>query len=1172
MPNSSKATLKSWVAVSTFLFSISAFALPNLTPYQPSGWSDKIVVSTVAGTSTDSSPLTTADTLYVDWAVANIGTTSAGSFDTSLYVDGVLQVSWNAASLPANSYTYAQDYLIGPLSAGSHTISITTDSGNTVSESNESDNSYTKNITVGASSLPNLAPYQPTGWSDKIVVSTVIGTSTDSSPLITTNTLYVDWAVINNGGSTASNFSTSLYLDGTLLTSWSTTSLGTNAYISLQDYSLGSLSAGTHTVKITTDSGNTVTESSETDNSYTKTITVSAPALPNLTPYQPSGWSDKIVVSTVTGTSTDNPAPTAADTLYVDWAVNNNGTAAAGSFTTSLYVDGVFKHSWSSSSLAVNSYSFVQDYSLGSLGAGSHTIQITTDSGGTVVESNEADNSYTKNITVTAVTASAPTLGNPANGSTGQSTTPAFSWSPVTNVTGYRIIVATIAADLPTNSTASNGGPSVVLNATPAGTTYTPTVPLNPGTTYYWEVHGRNGGDVGTWSSIGSFTTGVTLSGLTIIPTFDSTITNDPQAATIEATINAAIAVYQANFSDPVTVNITFREMSSGLGLSSSVYYQTYSYSTYRTALVSHATTADDTTALAYLPSSASNPVNGSANVNLKLALARALGFSANPPAGQPDGIVNLNTAIMNLSQASTDPSKYSLFATVSHEIDEVLGFSSALNGLTNGAPAPTGAIFPEDLFRYDGSGARSFTTDPNAASYFSLDGTTDLARYNQTQGGDFQDWYSFFGGQTPQVQDAYSPPGDSPVLGVELRVLDAIGYNRVLPQFSITASAGAGGVISPTGTFNKSIGDSQLFTATPNASNLVSQWLVDAAVVQTGGSNYTLSNIQTNHTVQVTFGPKTNQTISFGALTGRNYGDPSFSVNATASSGLPVSFSILSGPATVSGTNVTITGTGSVTVQASQAGNANYNAAPNVSQSFTVAPANQTITFGALLNKNYGDPPFSVSATASSGLPVSFGILSGPATISGTNVTITGAGIVTVQASQAGNTNYSAATNVNQSFTVAKAPQTITFASLPNKALGEPAFAVTATASSGLPVSFSIVSGPATISANTVTLTNTGAVVVRASQAGNLNYNAAPDVNQSFTVYGPPSLSLAFSGQHVVLSWPTNVPGFTLLNANTAAPSASWTPVVPSPVIVGGTYVVTNATSGTVEFYRLKK
>jgi hypothetical protein len=86
-----------------------------------------------------------------------------------------------------------------------------------------------------------------------------------------------------------------------------------------------------------------------------------------------------------------------------------------------------------------------------------------------------------------------------------------------------------------------------------------------------------------------------------------------------------------------------------------------------------------------------------------------------------------------------------------------------------------------------------------------------------------------------------------------------------------------------------------------------------------------------------------------------------------------------------------------------------------------------QTITFGPLGNKTYGDAPFGLSATASSGLPVSFSVLSGPAVITNTTLTITGAGTVVVRASQAGNSTYAAAPNVDQSFTVNPAPLTVT-------------------------------------------------------------------------------------------------------------------------------------------------
>ena len=107
-----------------------------------------------------------------------------------------------------------------------------------------------------------------------------------------------------------------------------------------------------------------------------------------------------------------------------------------------------------------------------------------------------------------ATTLPPPVLSNPVNGSTGQSKTPTFAWSAVTGAnSGYRIMVATSASDLPTDPTASTGGSGVIINATPSTTSYTPATPLNPGTTYYWEVHGRSSTLYGTWSGKNSFTT-----------------------------------------------------------------------------------------------------------------------------------------------------------------------------------------------------------------------------------------------------------------------------------------------------------------------------------------------------------------------------------------------------------------------------------------------------------------------------------------------------------------------------------------------------------------------------------------------------------------------------------------------------------------------------------------
>jgi hypothetical protein len=92
-----------------------------------------------------------------------------------------------------------------------------------------------------------------------------------------------------------------------------------------------------------------------------------------------------------------------------------------------------------------------------------------------------------------------------------------------------------------------------------------------------------------------------------------------------------------------------------------------------------------------------------------------------------------------------------------------------------------------------------------------------------------------------------------------------------------------------------------------------------------------------------------------------------------------------------------------------------------NENGTLTITQANQTISFQPLSNKLVSDDPFNITATSSSGLPVSFNVVSGPASLTGTTVTLTGSvGTVTILATQSGDNNYTAASPVEQSFEVA--------------------------------------------------------------------------------------------------------------------------------------------------------
>lgn len=176
------------------------------------------------------------------------------------------------------------------------------------------------------------------------------------------------------------------------------------------------------------------------------------------------------------------------------------------------------------------------------------------------------------------------------------------------------------------------------------------------------------------------------------------------------------------------------------------------------------------------------------------------------------------------------------------------------------------------------------------------------------------------------------------------------------------------------------------------------------------------------------------------------------------------------------------------------------------------VAKATQTITFGSVGNRFVGQP-ISLSAVASSGLPVTYALVSGPATLNGDTLTLVSDGTVVVRASQAGDANYQSAT---ADLTVAgaqKLAQTISMMSVSDKLTTDAPFALSGTASSGLPVSFTVLSGPALLSGNTVTLTGApGEIVLRATQAGDAVYEAAPEV--IFTVQVRPVGPLIYFGQ----------------------------------------------------------
>lgn len=225
-----------------------------------------------------------------------------------------------------------------------------------------------------------------------------------------------------------------------------------------------------------------------------------------------------------------------------------------------------------------------------------------------------------------------------------------------------------------------------------------------------------------------------------------------------------------------------------------------------------------------------------------------------------------------------------------------------------------------------------------------------------------------------------------------------------------------------------------------------------------------------------------------------------SFTVSATASSGLAIAFTSSGACSNLGATYTMTSGTGSCTVIANQSGNAEYSAAPQVTQSTAAIKSSQSVTFTA--NAPSFAPyqsSFTVAATASSGDPVAF-TSAGVCTNAGATYTMTAAsGTCSVIANQTGDSNYSAAPQVTQSVTADKAAPIVTFTGAPASAPYQATFTVMATSNSGVTPTIAA-AGACSISGTTVTMiSGTGTCTVIAKWAANADY-LATSVTQTTT------------------------------------------------------------------------
>ena len=431
------------------------------------------------------------------------------------------------------------------------------------------------------------------------------------------------------------------------------------------------------------------------------------------------------------------------------------------------------------------------------------------------------------------------------------------------------------------------------------------------------------------------------------------------------------------------------------------------------------------------------------------------------------------NQALSLTSVGQSDTTDYSLAAAASTDctLNGTLPASDAMGGvcsLTATFTPSTTYASPTDTATFNGNLANAALSSP-AAVQLVLTGPAVAP--------------------TPTISlGAFSPL--SPTYGQTVTVSATVSGTSIIPTgtvvFTVDSSTKSASLVNGVATVSLTglSGGSHTVSAAYTSTN-------GYASVSTGGSTLTVTPLS--------------QSISFTAPTSPvAFTTSPIALNATGgASGNTIAFSVLSGPGTISSNKLTLTGVGTVQIAANQAGNSNYTAAAQVTQSIVVNQASQAITFAAPASPvSYGVAPIALSATGgASGNAVVFSVVSGPGTISGSALTVTGAGTIQIAANQAGNANYTAAGQVSQSVVVNKSAPLIALQSSANPALVQSSITLTATVSfgGGIPtgtVSFldgTTVLGSGTITAGVATLTTSslaaGSHSITAVYSGDANF-----------------------------------------------------------------------------------
>ena len=279
-------------------------------------------------------------------------------------------------------------------------------------------------------------------------------------------------------------------------------------------------------------------------------------------------------------------------------------------------------------------------------------------------------------------------------------------------------------------------------------------------------------------------TTSQSASPFVINASFDSSVTSSTLAASIEASVTAAIQFYESRITtnETITIDFGYGEIDGGTIATDAISQSSYNldtsatYAQIRAALTNHAiamgTVTIGSTPVALATMDAALPVTAPASITsmeLTVAEAKALGLTTS--VSTPAGYVGLSSAV-DWTFATTNTAiagEQDIVGALEHEISEVMGREQS-----QGVDFGTGVYTPFDLLRFSSPG----TMDLNqGAAYFSINGgTTDLGDFNTTLSlGDLADWADGSAANSYDNQEIESE--SNPVTTDDLIAMAALGY-----------------------------------------------------------------------------------------------------------------------------------------------------------------------------------------------------------------------------------------------------------------------------------------------------------------------------------------------------------------------------------------------------------